>query len=210
MPTVASPPLLSLPIDESRPRATVAVAATVVRVLVAGTFVWAAIPKLAHPAGSAAAVRAFELFPEWLVKILGYGLPFLGVGLAVLLAAGLATRLAAVVSAAVVLLFAVGVAAAAARGLEILCGFLDVGGTLPFGTTPPYVAEIVRDDVLLAALVFLAWTGRSRAALDNLVRRHRPGIPPPERRMRLTVILCTAGLAGLLILGCAVQAARVA
>jgi uncharacterized membrane protein YphA (DoxX/SURF4 family) len=202
--------------------------ATAVRLLIAAVWVWAAIPKLKDPAGSAAAVRAFDLFPEWLVKTIGYGLPFVGAGLAALLAAGLAIRLAAAVSALVIATFAVGVATAAARGLDILCGFLDLGGTLPFGQTAPYLSEIVRDDALLVALAFLVWAGSSRFALDNLIRRPRtePVVAAVARgdwiatemlaeqrfeadwRIRVTSAGCLAALVGLLAIGLAVQSSR--
>jgi hypothetical protein len=222
----SSPP--ALPTGTGRPGPLVAWAATVVRFLVAGIWIWAAIPKLKSPAGSAAAVRAFQLFPEWLVRAIGYGLPFVGAGLALLLAAGLALRLAAAVSALLIATFAVGVATAAARGLDILCGFLDVGGTLPFGRTPPYLSEIVRDDTLLLALAFLFWAGSSRIALDNLIRRQRrqPIVVAAARgdwlttellaeqrseadwRIRVSSAGCLAALVVLLAIGLVVQSSR--
>ncbi|HST64791.1 MAG TPA: MauE/DoxX family redox-associated membrane protein [Mycobacteriales bacterium] len=223
-----SSPLLATAPGSDKPVPLVAWTATVVRILVAGIWVWAAIPKLESPAGSAAAVRAFQLFPEWLVTTIGYGLPFVGAGLAVLLASGLAIRLAAAVSAVLIATFAVGVATAAARDLDILCGFLDVGGTLPFGQTAPFVPEIVRDDALLLALGFLVWAGSSRFALDNVLRRPRtePVVAAAARgdwlatellaeqryeaawRIRVASASCLAGLAALLVLGLVIQGSR--
>jgi uncharacterized membrane protein YphA (DoxX/SURF4 family) len=225
--------VMTSPLPTSRagaepPGPLVAWTATTLRLLIAAIWVWAAIPKLRDPAGSAAAVRAFQLFPEWLVRTIGYGLPFAGAGLALLLATGLALRLAATVSALLIATFAVGVATAAARGLDILCGFLDVGGTLPFGRTPPYLAEIVRDDALLLALAFLFWAGSSRIALDNVIRRPRrePIVVAAARgdwlttellaeqrfeadwRIRLTSAGCLAGLVGLLAIGLVIQSSR--
>jgi uncharacterized membrane protein YphA (DoxX/SURF4 family) len=218
MRAVTAPPLLSVPADIGRSRALVAWTATVVRILIAGIWIWAAIPKLESPAGSAAAVRAFRLFPEWLVMTIGYGLPFVGAGLAVLLAAGLAIRLAATLSALIIATFAVGVATAAARGLDILCGFLDVGGTLPFGQSAPYLSEIFRDDALLLALGFLFWAGPGRLALDNWIDRRRiraahwlPAELLARRRPETdgrTTAACLAALAILLAVGLAVQSSR--
>jgi uncharacterized membrane protein YphA (DoxX/SURF4 family) len=226
---LSAPP--ELEIGTGRPAALVVSTATALRLAIAAVWIRAALPKLERPAGSAAAVRAFQLFPEWLVRTIGYGLPFLGAGLALLLTVGLATRLAATVSAVVIATFAVGVAAAAARGLDIRCGFLDAGGTLPFGQPAPYVTEIVRDDSLLLALGFLVWAGSGRCALDNWIRRR---VPEPvagpvgddvgghwratellaERRReadwrsRATSAACLGALAGLVAAGCAIQAAR--
>ena len=228
MPAVLTSPLTAPRAAKDRPGPLVAWIATAVRLVVAAIWVWAAIPKLKSPAGSAAAVRAFQLFPGWLVRTIGYGLPFVGVGLAVLLAAGLAIRLAAAVSAVLIATFAVGVATAAARGLDILCGFLDVGGTLPFGQTPPYLAEIGRDDTLLVALAFLFWAGSSRLSLDEVIRRPRaaPVAVAAARgdwlatellaerryeadwRIRVASGWCFAALVGLLVIGLAMQSSR--
>ena len=79
------------------------------RLLLAVVWAWAAVAKMGDPAASVRAVRAYELLPEWLAKGVGYGLPFLEVGLAILLLAGLATRLAAVLSAALLVVFLVGI-----------------------------------------------------------------------------------------------------
>jgi hypothetical protein len=225
------PALPELEIGTGRSAALVIWTATAVRLVIAAVWIWAALPKLERPAGSAAAVRAFQLFPEWLVRAVGYGLPFLGAGLALLLTAGLAARLAATLSAVVIATFAVGVASAAARGLEIRCGFLDVGGTLPLGQPAPYVTEIVRDDTLLLALSFLVWAGCGRYALDNWIRHRVPGpvasasyddigehwrvteLLAEQRReadwrSRATSAVCLGMLAGLLAAGYAIQAAR--
>ena len=228
MRAVMTSPLPSAAVGYERPTPLVAGAAPVMRVAIAGVWVWAAIPKLESPAGSAAAVRAFQLFPEWLVTTIGYGLPFVGAGLALLLLSGLAIRLAAAVSALLIATFAVGVATAAARGLDILCGFLDVGGTLPFGQTAPYLSEIARDDALLLGLGFLVWAGTSRFALDNRLRRPRnePVVAAAARgdwlatellaeqryeadwRVRVASAWCLAGLVGLLAIGLVIQSSR--
>jgi hypothetical protein len=71
---------------------------TAARLLLAVVWAWAAVSKLGDPAASVRAVRAYQLLPEWLAKAVGYGLPFLELGLAALLLAGLATRVAAVLS----------------------------------------------------------------------------------------------------------------
>jgi uncharacterized membrane protein YphA (DoxX/SURF4 family) len=228
MRAVMTSPLPTVRAGADRPSPLVAWTATGLRLLIAAIWVWAAIPKLRDPAGSAAAVRAFQLFPEWLVRTIGYGLPFVGAGLALLLAAGLALRLAAAVSALVIATFAVGVATAAGRGLDILCGFLDLGGTLPFGQTAPYLSEIVRDDALLLALAFLFWAGASGFALDNVIRRPR-NVPvaaaaargdwlatellaeqhyEADWRIRVASGWCLAGLVGLLAIGLAIQSSR--
>jgi protein-disulfide isomerase len=156
-------------------------AATAARVLLAGVWAWAAIGKLGDPAASVRAVRAYRLLPEWLAQGVGYGLPFLELALAVLLLVGLATRLAAVVSAALLVVFLAGIVSAAARGLQIDCGCFGGGGDLAAGQSTRYTTEIVRDSALLLVALALARWPRGRLALDDGVRRTGEGSVPEVR-----------------------------
>lgn len=141
---------------------------TVLRVVLAGVWAWAAVAKIGDPAAAVRAVRAYRLLPEWLAQGVGYGLPFLELALAVLLLLGLATRLAAVVSAVLFAVFLAGIVSAAARGLRIECGCFGGGGET---ASTSYPLEIVRDAVLLLLAVALAAWPRSRFALDETLRR---------------------------------------
>ena len=82
--------------------------ATVVRLVLAAVWAWAAVARIADPAASVDAVRAYRLLPDVLERGIGYGLPFVALALAVLLLVGLAVRVAAAVSAALFLLLLVG------------------------------------------------------------------------------------------------------
>ena len=144
--------------------------ATAARLLLAAVWVWAGVAKIGDPAAAVRAVRAYRLLPEWLAQGVGYGLPFLELALAALLLAGLATRVAAAVSAGLLAVFLAGMISAAARGLQIECGCFGGGGDLAAGQSTAYTGEIVRDvALLLVALALVRWP-RSRYALDNRVR----------------------------------------
>ena len=168
---------------------------TAARVLLGVVWVWAAVAKMGDPAVSVRAVRAYELLPEWLAKGVGYGLPFLEIGLAVLLIAGLATRLAAVLSSTLLVVFLVGIISAAARGLQIECGCFGGGGQLGAGQSTAYTGEILRDAGLLVVSLFLVWAYRTRFAVDNLIRSYgpQPTVRGPrktaEARRRLAELL---------------------
>jgi protein-disulfide isomerase/uncharacterized membrane protein YphA (DoxX/SURF4 family) len=168
---------------------------TAARVLLGVVWVWAAVAKMGDPAASVRAVRAYELLPEWLAKGVGYGLPFLEIGLAVLLIAGLATRLAAVLSSTLLVVFLVGIISAAARGLQIECGCFGGGGQLGAGQSTAYTGEILRDAGLLVVSLFLIWAYRTRFAVDNLIRSYgpQPTVRGPrktaEARRRLAELL---------------------
>ena len=101
------------------------------------------------------AVRAYQLVPESMVGLVAAVMPYLELALGLLLLVGLATRLAAVLSAVVLVIFIAAVASAAARGLSIDCGCFGGGGEVEPGQTA-YTAEILRDVGLLVLAVYLA------------------------------------------------------
>jgi uncharacterized membrane protein YphA (DoxX/SURF4 family) len=122
--------------------------------------------KVADPQASVAAVRAYELLPDGLGTVVGWGLPFVEIVLGVLLLAGIAVRPAALATAVLLALFVAAVGSAAARGLSIDCGCFGGGGPVPPGQTA-YAAEIVRDLALLAGAVWLVARPQSRLGLDR-------------------------------------------
>jgi uncharacterized membrane protein YphA (DoxX/SURF4 family) len=95
---------------------------TVARLALAGVFIYAGWPKLVDPDGTARSIRAYRLLPEFAVQPLAYALPVFELALALLLILGLGTRAVALITAAVLAMFAVAVGTAWARGLNIDCG----------------------------------------------------------------------------------------
>ena len=136
------------------------------RLLLAAVFAVAGASKLPDPAASVRAVRAYRLLPEAAVNGVAYGLPMLELALAVLLLVGLVTRLAALLSAALLVVFLTGIASVAVRGLSIDCGCFGGGGAVAAGHTR-YTAEILRDSALLAAALALTRWPRSHLSLDR-------------------------------------------
>lgn len=136
------------------------------RLFLVGVFGWAGLSKVSDAQASVRAVRAYRILPEGLVHPFAYALPFFEIGLAVLLLVGIGTRLVALVSALLLLVFIAGVASAWARGLAIDCGCFGGGGQVDPGATR-YVQEILRDLGFLAAAVWLVVFPRTWASLDS-------------------------------------------
>jgi protein-disulfide isomerase/uncharacterized membrane protein YphA (DoxX/SURF4 family) len=220
------PPVISTP---ARVRPWLGTAA---RLLLAVTWAWAAVAKMGDPAASVRAVRAYQILPEWLAQGVGYGLPFLELGLAVLLLIGLATRVAAIVSAALLVVFLAGIVSAAVRGLQIECGCFGGGGQLGAGQSTAYTGEILRDTGLLLVSVFLVWAYRTVFAVDDVIRTAgpEPSIRGPrktaegrrrlaeaaerrraagERRVRLASGVTGIALVAIVGAGIGIQAARI-
>jgi protein-disulfide isomerase/uncharacterized membrane protein YphA (DoxX/SURF4 family) len=145
--------------------------ATVARLVLAAVWIYGGASKIGDPAASLRSVRAYRLLPEWLAKAVAYGLPYAEVALGLLLLVGLAVRLAALVSVALLVLYLAAIVSAAARGLRIECGCFGGGGDLAAGAQTRYTVEIVRDVGLLLLSGLLAWWPRTRLAADDAVRR---------------------------------------
>ena len=144
---------------------------TVVRLVLGGILVTAGALKAIDPQSSVAAVRAYQLLPDALETLVGWALPFAEIALGLLLIAGIATRVIALVSAGLLVIFITGVISAAARGLSIDCGCFGGGGEVAAGQTA-YGAEIVRDVGFLMLALWLVWNPRSRFALGRTDREN--------------------------------------
>jgi uncharacterized membrane protein YphA (DoxX/SURF4 family) len=141
------------------------------RLVLGGVFLVAGGLKVIDPQSAVAAVRAYRLLPAAVATIVGWGLPFVEIGLGLLLLAGTATRVVAATSALLLVVFIAAVASAAVRGLSIDCGCFGRGGDVAPGQTA-YGTEIVRDIGLLLLALWLVWQPQSRFALDHLATGH--------------------------------------
>jgi protein-disulfide isomerase len=187
--------------------------ALALRVALGLVWIYGGATKLADTAEALRAVRAYQLLPESLVVLVGYGLPFLEIMLGLLLIVGLGTRVVAMLSAALLVAFVAGIASAWARGLQIECGCFG-GGGLSTDPTRGYVEDIARDLGLLAVSAFLAFGPASKWSLDGALRgptsAEKPGGATSRQRGRRHL----AGAAALILLaavvgvGTAAQLAR--
>jgi uncharacterized membrane protein YphA (DoxX/SURF4 family) len=140
---------------------------TAARVGLAGVWLAAGGSKVGDLAASGRAVNAYDLMPFDVAKVVGAALPFVELALGVLLLVGLATRLVAAVSAALLVVFIAGISSAWARGLSIDCGCFGGGGTLGAGQTPNYLPEVARDLGFLVLAGFLVALPRTRLSIDS-------------------------------------------
>lgn len=139
---------------------------TLARLILAGVFIYAAATKVSDLAASQRAVAAYQILPFDLAKVIGAALPFVELMIALLLLAGLATRVAAGASGLLLAVFIAGISSAWARGLSIDCGCFGGDGSLAAGQSPTYGLEVARDVALLILAVFLVVYPRTRLSLD--------------------------------------------
>lgn len=128
--------------------------------LVAGALKVPNLPK------SAMAVRAYEMLPIPIANFLGYTLPWIEIGLGLLLIVGVTVKISGALGALTMLAFIIAIAQAWARGLSIDCGCFGGGGTIDPEETK-YLSEIIRDIGLLAMGVFLYYFPKGKLSLDR-------------------------------------------
>ena len=128
--------------------------------LVAGALKVPNLPK------SAMAVRAYEMLPIPIANFLGYTLPWIEIGLGLLLIVGVTVKISGALGGLTMLAFIIAIAQAWARGLSIDCGCFGGGGTIDPEDTK-YLSEIIRDIGLMGLGIFLYLYPKGRFAIEK-------------------------------------------
>jgi uncharacterized membrane protein YphA (DoxX/SURF4 family) len=136
------------------------------RLALAAVLFFASYRKIIEPQQAASAVQAYEIFPARLGELIGYGLPLVELGLAVLLLLGLGTRIVGFLTAGLMATFIAGVISVWVRGLSIDCGCFGGGGAVAAGQAD-YLPVVLRDTAFLLLAVWLVVYPVSRFALDR-------------------------------------------
>ena len=136
------------------------------RLILGGVLLVAGALKVGNLQKSAMAVRAYELLPTTIANFLGYVLPWLEIGLGLLLILGVAVSISGLFGAIIMFAFIIAIAQAWARGLSIDCGCFGGGGPVDPSQTK-YLSEIIRDLGLLGVGIFLYYFPKGRFTLDK-------------------------------------------
>ena len=140
---------------------------TVARVALGAVMVTAGALKISDPDQAVRAVQAYQILPQGMTHVVGYGLPMLEIVLGLLLILGLGTRVVAVLAGLFMIMFIAAVSSAWARGLSIDCGCFGGGGAVgSAGKAWRYLSEILRDLLFLGLASWIAVFPSSRLALD--------------------------------------------
>ena len=136
------------------------------RLILGGVLLVAGALKVGNLQKSAMAVRAYELLPTTIANFLGYVLPWLEIGLGLLLILGVAVSISGLFGAIIMFAFIIAIAQAWARGLSIDCGCFGGGGPIDPSQTK-YLSEIIRVLGLLGVGIFLYYFPKGRFTLDK-------------------------------------------
>ncbi|MGI8813953.1 MAG: MauE/DoxX family redox-associated membrane protein [Pseudonocardia sp.] len=149
---------------------------TVARVGLAAVFLISGGVKAADPDQTYVAVKAYQVLPKAAVEPVAIVLPWFELALGLLLVLGVGTRIVALLSAGLLVLFMAGVAQAWARGLSIDCGCFGGGGDVTAEQTS-YGTELLRDAGFLVPAVWLIIRPASWLSLDRWLGRN-DGVGP--------------------------------
>ena len=136
------------------------------RLILGGVLFAAGALKIGSLQKSAMAVRAYDLLPVSLANFLGYTLPWIEIGVGLLLIAGVAVRISGLIGAFTMLAFIIAIAQAWARGLSIDCGCFGGGGAIDPEDTK-YLSEIIRDIGLMILGIYLYFYPKGRFSVDK-------------------------------------------
>ena len=136
------------------------------------------VPKLSYSSDTLGlAVRSYQILPDGLADTFGTVQPFLELALGLLIIIGLGTRLAAVLSALLLLVYIGGIISLGARGIAINCGCGGIASRAAAGHTR-YTLDVLRDVGYLVPAAWLIWKPRSPLVLDAwLLGEPEPRLP---------------------------------
>ena len=146
----------------------------VARLYLGGMWLYYSLPKLMSPDANEISVRAFRLLPESMVTPFAYAQPYLELALGILLIVGLGTRLVALFSGLLLLVYIGGIISLGARGIQIQCGCGGSGGAVLPGAHTRYILDTLRDLGYLVFALWLLWKPVSRFSADEVL------LPPIE------------------------------
>jgi uncharacterized membrane protein YphA (DoxX/SURF4 family) len=142
---------------------------TLARLVLGTVMLVAGALKVASPDDAVRAVQAYRLLPYAATHPVGYGLPLLEIVVGLLLILGLGTRVAAVLTGVLMVVYIAAIISVWVRGLSIDCGCFGGGGTItPQGRATRYSTEIARDLLFLGLASWIAVYPASRWALDRI------------------------------------------
>ncbi len=136
------------------------------RLILGGVLLAAGGLKIGNLQKSAMSVRAYELLPTDLANFFGYVLPWIEIGMGLLLIVGAVVSIMGLLGALIMLAFVVAIAQAWARGLSIDCGCFGGGGEIDPGETK-YLSTILRDLGFFLLGVYLYYFPKGRFGLDK-------------------------------------------
>ena len=139
------------------------------RLVLGGVLFAAGYLKATNPTEATASVRVYKLLPVSVANIFGYALPWIEIGVALLLIVGIWVKQTSIFAGGLMILFIFAVGQAWARKLAINCGCFGNGGLSADGKVHAgvYLTEILRDIGLTIVAGYLYRFPHGKFGLDK-------------------------------------------
>lgn len=124
----------------------------ILRLIIGGLFIYAAIPKITDPKAFASIVKGYQLFPIWSVNLIAIILPYIEFLTGLFLILGFWKKANAAIIGTLLFFFIIGLVQAYARGLEINCGCFSTSAA---STPSDIIWRIVQDIFMLIAIIII-------------------------------------------------------
>ncbi len=139
------------------------------RVIVGGTFIYAAIPKVLNPADFIIQIENYRLVPEMVSYYLGLFLPWLELYCGLFILAGLRTKTNAIIAGILLAVFIAAMSSALIRGLDIECGCFIVASQ----ASPVSLLRILEDVILLLLAISIVKNNKPLFELETYLKMKR-------------------------------------
>jgi uncharacterized membrane protein YphA (DoxX/SURF4 family) len=126
-----------------------------IRLVIGGTFIYASLDKIAHPEGFAQSIYYYRMVPASLLHVMALCMPWLELVTGLALITGFRQRGAALLIAAMLVMFVFAIVTALARDLDISCGCFSTGEGHGVGLN-----LIWRDSLMILGCLLILWQRR--------------------------------------------------
>lgn len=161
--------------------------ATAARWIVGAVLLVAGIAKLQSPKAFATTVVGYGVLPSFVIRPVTLVLPLIEALLGLALLAGVGTRMAGAISAALFMVFGSAVAWNLARGNRVPCGCFGASKSEIIGA-----GTLLRDAALLLLSVGVALFVTPYLTLEGLWRVRSPQLPPATNGIPLALLSAAA------------------
>mgnify|MGYP005835664575 CR=1 FL=1 len=137
-----------------------------IRLILGGLFIYAAVNKIADPYQFANDIRNYNLLPYYLINITALFMPWLELYCGLFLIAGLFVRAGSTLIGLMLVVFIMAIISAILRGLDIECGCY---GELAIASRVG-IKKVIEDVILLVMALYLYLSKTPPWALDHWLK----------------------------------------
>jgi uncharacterized membrane protein YphA (DoxX/SURF4 family) len=135
-----------------------------IRILLGGLFIYAAVPKILDPFNFAVAVYNYKMLPGFAVGLVAAALPWLELVIGILLVLGVRVQASSLICTGMLVVFTLAIFINTLRGIDVDCGCFSTDRSIGW-------AAVVEDSILTLLSIWCLLSVPTWLSLENLFRR---------------------------------------